>query len=424
MRRTIVDSGRGFPCRHTLACPCPSSRSWRSAPRPLDGAATSAAEAIAAAAVLTPATGTDLGNFGTGVAVDGDVIAVGAPRALISGVTRPGAVFVYTKPSGGWAQATAESAVLVASLPLSVAGEFGNYVAVSGDVIVVGEPFVRPEDGRRQFARAFVYVKPAGGWAGVLTESAVLRVRGQTGGPAATLFGRNVAITGDTIVVGDRASNAAFVFQKPAAGWTGTVFEQAILVDPVGPGPGHNFGENVSASGRTILVAGFDNIQGSFLTNGFAFVYVRPVSGWHGDQNPAARLSSGIGSLPSAAGFMDIREDTVAIGSSNTSGLGTFVFARPASGWVDATPDAELTAPGIYGVVAVASRSAIYSGGGSVGPGSPPNSAAVSLFRRPAAGWSGTLGPRRTLIFAGTGAKAIDSDGATTAVAVPGTSRR
>jgi hypothetical protein len=39
-------------------------------------------------------------------------------------------------------------------------------------------------------------------------------------------FGYSVAVSGDTLVVGDRGRNSAYVFEKPVGGWSGNLTER------------------------------------------------------------------------------------------------------------------------------------------------------------------------------------------------------
>lgn len=175
-------------------------------------------------------------ELGFDVDIDGDTIVAGAPKEPVGG-PRQGAVYVFLKPVGGWVESPTESAALQRSIT-NPPGEFGRHVAVSGDVVVVGDPVIwrTREDGPRDYARAYVFVKPASGWSGLLTESATLRVRNGTGdghnGNRATDFGQTVDIDGDTIVVGDPAVGKAYVFSKPAGGWSGTIYEDVRLSRP------------------------------------------------------------------------------------------------------------------------------------------------------------------------------------------------
>jgi hypothetical protein len=75
---------------------------------------------------------------------------------------------------------------------------FGFSVAISGDTVVVGALFDDIGANTDQ-GSAYVFVKPVGGWAGNLTESAKLTASDGAGGDS---FGFSVAISGDTVVVG------------------------------------------------------------------------------------------------------------------------------------------------------------------------------------------------------------------------------
>ena len=371
-----------------------------SASRPAAAGSPPFPNAISLTATLVASVGTGLGYFGADVAAEGGVIAVGTPYVLIPGVRRRGAVYVYERPSGGWMEEPAESAILVTSLSFQHTGQFGTSIDMSGDVIVVGEPdVVRNQEGSRAYSRAFVYVKPPTGWSGVLTESAVLRVRHQTGdgpnGMHATLFGQSVAMSGDAIVVGDATSGVAYLFKKPVNGWSGTIFESARLVDPAPPDPNHRYADNVVMDGRTVVVSSSDFVPQAENYRAAGVVFVKPPSGeWgRGDVTASAVLSGGFGAQANRLNAMDIRGDTVAMSSIIFSA----VFVRPPGGWVDAGPDAQLTGTSLYWPLAIASSSTILVAGGRISGGSQT----VSAFRRPITGWSGDVGSRRRILFGG-----------------------
>ena len=60
-------------------------------------------------------TASDLGGLlGASVAISGNTIVAGAPEATVNGNPYQGAVYVFVKPRGGWANAT-QTARLTAS---------------------------------------------------------------------------------------------------------------------------------------------------------------------------------------------------------------------------------------------------------------------------------------------------------------------
>ena len=77
----------------------------------------------------------DSDSFGTGVAISGDTIIIGAPNAA-GGF---GAVYVFYRDEGGtgnWGEVTA-----VTPVTANLYGGFGDAVALDGDVAIVGSPF-------------------------------------------------------------------------------------------------------------------------------------------------------------------------------------------------------------------------------------------------------------------------------------------
>ena len=136
---------------------------------------------------------------------------------------------MFVKPSGGWAGLLTQDAKLTASDGTPV-DFFGDSVAVSGDTVVVNAPCGDVGQNRDQ-GSAYVFVKPAGGWAGLLQENAKLVASdGATDDLVFTAFDESVAVSGDTVVVGaagdDVGTNSdqgsAYVFVKPVGGWAGT----------------------------------------------------------------------------------------------------------------------------------------------------------------------------------------------------------
>jgi hypothetical protein len=137
-------------------------------------------------------------------------------------------------------------------------------VAISGDTVVVGNGFKNNFQGA-----AYVWEKPASGWAGTLLSNAKLVA---SDGKANDNFGFGVAAQGDTVVVGaGRADGGggAYVFQRPASGWSGQISETAKLTASATVDDDY-FGRAVGISGDTVLVGG------PFA----ASIYTEPASGW------------------------------------------------------------------------------------------------------------------------------------------------
>jgi FG-GAP repeat len=109
------------------------------------------------------------GNFGSAVAVSGraSTLAIGAAGAPwpSAGIGRPGAVYVFTSGGGAWTQ----QARLAPNPASAGAGDrFGQAVAIDGDLLVVGAPQHPAGHAAPATGAAFLFQRdPAGNWAEV-----------------------------------------------------------------------------------------------------------------------------------------------------------------------------------------------------------------------------------------------------------------
>jgi hypothetical protein len=135
--------------------------------------------------------------------------------------------------------------------------EFGRSVAISGDTAMVGAHAKNSATGA-----AYVFVRSGTTW----SQQAELTARDRRAGD---FFGNRVAISGSTVVVGapfkNSATGAAYVFVRGT-----TWFQQAELTASDGVS-GDFFGGSVAISGRTAVVgAPFKNSA-----TGAAYVFCR-----------------------------------------------------------------------------------------------------------------------------------------------------
>ncbi|HNT25348.1 MAG TPA: Ig-like domain-containing protein [Anaerolineales bacterium] len=130
--------------------------------------------------------------FGS-VALDGDILVVGAPEADVCPITEPitdtGAAYVFTRLPGGWRQ----DAILCAPDP-QAGDHFGFSVAISGVTIVVG---AYGRDGDTGAAYVFEYTDLQG-----INDWSQVGTLGVGGGQAGDGFGYSVAVQGAEIIVG------------------------------------------------------------------------------------------------------------------------------------------------------------------------------------------------------------------------------
>ena len=283
--------------------------------------------------------------FGVSVAVDGDTVVVGAYLDDDNG-RNSGSADIFTKPSGGWADAT-ETAKLTASQG-NGGDRFGFRVALDGDTVVVGARY--DDDDASDSGSAYVFTKPNTGWTNA-TETAHL-----TASDAAfeNHFGSSVAADEDTVVVGvwwDSAgalqSGSAYVFTKPIGGWT-TATENAKLTASDGAAEDW-FGNSVAVEGDTVVVGAFwdDNAK---TNSGSAYIFTKPDSWWATATETAKLTASDAKKGDFLGRSVAVQEDSVVVGASSGDGKvkdsgSVYLFIKPETDWIDATETAKMQAP-------------------------------------------------------------------------------
>ena len=108
-------------------------------------------------------------------------------------------------------------------------------MSADGDVVVAGAPY-KPRGVEEDVGRAYIFVKPVGGWGGDMFETASLT-------PAAAdrsdLFATVIAIQGDRLVAGaehggpggEGDTGALYLYQKPSGGWqSGATANQVVYL--------------------------------------------------------------------------------------------------------------------------------------------------------------------------------------------------
>jgi hypothetical protein len=338
-------------------------------------------------AELTPSARTTNDWFGISIAVSSDMVVVGDFDANIETY---GAVYVYVKPSTGWTNMTQ-----VAKLTSSDNGEgFGTSVAIHDNVIVVGAANTSNFDTQSAGpGAAYVFVKPANGWTD-MTETAKLTASDGQPGDA---FGVSVSISGPTIAVGaffavDSSGNSfagkAYVFVRPSNGWSGNLNETAKLTASDSQLLNY-MGASIATTGNTVVAGsyGHNNFQGT------AYVFVAPSGVWT-SMTQTAELASSDGKGSDFFGFSSsISGNTMLIGAPNAlAGRGAgYIFVKPSTGWTNMTQTAELrplnAVPGDgFGQSASISSNEVVIGAPGAKVGSQIQGAAY-FFAKPSSGW-------------------------------------
>jgi trimeric autotransporter adhesin len=344
-------------------------------------------------AELTAANGTASAFWGYSVAASGNTVVVGSPNATVGSNANQGAVYVFVKPSGGWANMT-QTAVLTASD--GAAGDaLGSSVSIYGNSIVAGAPQAAIGKNLAQGA-AYVFIQPSGGWVNG-TQKAKLTA---SDGIEDSALGMAIAVAGNTVSVGaPYQAGTVYVYVKPTAGWSGTLTQTAELT-----GSGTNvagLGNSLAMGVNTIAAGASRSTVNANFEQGAVYVFVEPTDGWvNGNQN--AILTASDGQTFDQLGYsVSTRTNLIVAGVPNAT-IGTnpnqgaaYVFVEPGGGWTNMTQTAKLTASD--GEVGDSFGSSVAVQGNAVvagAPGATINSnfsqGAAYVFFQPASGWQTT----------------------------------
>jgi hypothetical protein len=321
--------------------------------------------------------GGDFENFGTSVAISGDLIVVGAPFAQIGINIDQGAAYIFERNAGGtnnWGQikkltggfdpgdqfgfsvtifgdtafvgcradtitATGQGSVSIfernlgggnnwglSKLLLASDAEandlFGSAVSTSNDLLIVGAPF-DTINGLLYQGSAYIFERNTGGannWGQVKKL-----LYADPNALVLDYFGTSVSISGDTAIVGiPRASvgnvfvqGAAFVFQQNAGGannW-GTV-KKLTTSDAVTE---DFLGNSVSISGDKAIVGGSLKNIGTNTDQGAAYIFERNAGGANNWGETQKITSSDGASFDQFGKFVAISGNTVVSGSPGSN---------------------------------------------------------------------------------------------------------
>ncbi|MHC4219429.1 MAG: FG-GAP repeat protein [Planctomycetota bacterium] len=198
--------------------------------------------------ILTASDGNSDNRFGVSVSIKGDVALIGANRDDEGGTDAGAAyIFRYNSGTGFWD----EDVKLTASDPAPGDG-FGISVSLSGNVAVIGAN--NDDPAVDDSGSAYVFRFSDGSW----VEEAKLTA--PTAAPSWDEYGQAVAVSGGIVVVGARADNAggefsgaAYFYQYQFDGndWAWNLVAKLIASDSIG---GDTFGRVVAVHGGTAFV--------------------------------------------------------------------------------------------------------------------------------------------------------------------------
>ncbi|MCK4501293.1 FG-GAP repeat protein, partial [Candidatus Babeliales bacterium] len=203
-------------------------------------------------------------NFGWSVAIYGDTVAVAAVSEDTT-ASASGAIYIYTRSGATWTQ----QQMLKAS-DADVNDKLGDDISMHMDTIIAGTRFENASAGS-----AYIFTRSGGTW----TEEQKLVASDAAG---TDYFGYNVAIHGDTAVIGayqeDTAVSGAgsvYIFTRSGVTWT----EQQILRGPAQVA-NDQFGYSVAVYGDTIVASAWREDSGGATDSGAAYIFTRTGVTW------------------------------------------------------------------------------------------------------------------------------------------------
>jgi len=265
-------------------------------------------------AKLTASDGQNHDGFGTAVAISGKTVAVGSPYASIGSNSEQGAAYVFVSSGSKWTQTAKFS-----SSDGDAYDTFGSSVAVAGSTVVAGEPGATINSNGDQGA-AYVFLKSDGTW----QQAAKLTASNGTHGDN---LGHSVAISGNSVVAGTyifplpERQGGAYVYVKPAGGWADSTETADLTAND--PSNGDELGFSVSISGNVIVVGAPETTVGTKTAQGAVYVFHKPAGGWVTTSKYAAKLRAADGAKGDEFGYgVSVSGTTEAIGAVGATILG------------------------------------------------------------------------------------------------------
>ncbi len=195
-------------------------------------------------------------EFGRTVAIQGNMVIVGARFAQVGDLERSGAVYVFRKHGDSW-----QFENKIVSPAPEDEDNFGRALSIQGDLLVVTARKTVNEEGA-----AYVYLYQDGEW--------ILKITLTAGDPVKNAyFGQSVDIQGDLIAIGARNANpnkagAVYLFRNVSDVWT-----QVAKVTPYDGKDGDQYGFTVALSGDTMAVGSRRADPDGLANAGAVYVY-------------------------------------------------------------------------------------------------------------------------------------------------------
>jgi outer membrane protein assembly factor BamB len=298
---------------------------------------------------LTSPNAASEGQFGSTVATNGTIVVVGAPGEKSSGNIGAGNVYTFVVATGKLSKS-------ITSPHSQYEGQFGSVLAISGSIIVIGNP---DEAVGGVVGSAYTFSATTGKLIKTLSSS-------KTGG-----IGSSVAISGTTALVGAPQQTAQSVSQAGKV-YVLNATTGSLIKAPISPAPESSgrFGTSVGVSGTTAVIgAPFESASG-YSNAGNAYVF-NPTSGklLLTISSPSTRLRSPNAQSSGAFGTaVAISENTIVVGApsetaATESGAGNVYTFSASTGKLTGTlKDPNAQSSGNFGFAVAIAGSTIVVG--------------------------------------------------------------
>ncbi len=203
------------------------------------------------------------GRFGWWLAIDGEVLVVGAPDADIPGCKNGGAAYVFRFDGTSWAEETQLIPVGCGTFQ-----GFGGAVATANGVILVGDNVHNGPNG--DTGAVFTFRDENGRW----QPEQMLKPSDAVPGGWNHWFGWSVALddAGDTAVIGAtqnlQQAGSAYVFEYDGTEWVETA---KLTGNPPFPFAEFGYSVDISNDGNTILVGARTDWEQGYESGGAHF---------------------------------------------------------------------------------------------------------------------------------------------------------
>ena len=267
-------------------------------------------------------------RFGYSIALAGDVVIVGAPHVDIN-VNKAGAAYVFERNARGmnnWGEV-----IKLTAFDVQKNDQFGYSVAMAGDIAIVGAPF---KDGiEADSGQTYVFERNAGGYWGkikILTPSDAQEF---------DLFGISVAVVDDIGVVGalfkdgnEVSAGAAYIFQQDVGG--ANAWGQVKKLTASDGQTDDYFGDSIAVTKDVVIVGATHEDSGGNYA-GAAYVFDQNFGGLNA-WGEVKKLTCPNAGFTAFGTSVDVADDVIVVGAGRLHSWyingAAYLFERNAGG--------------------------------------------------------------------------------------------